>query len=224
MSRRKLWYLIGLSFVVAVIIPLSFHFLPAETQNHTISLEAKKYGYAPSRIIVNKGDTIVLKPASLDATHGFLLDGYPLEFIIRKGGTYLKYGWEDDDGKLQTDWDKVSEVEFVADKAGKFVFRCTQTCGNLHPFMTGELIVKPNTPYFLFVSLSIWMMFSLLLYFRTDTGSCFAGFKPINLLETWPWFKKIIKLRSFQFLVILPNFLVFYLFILSSLWGSPVVR
>jgi heme/copper-type cytochrome/quinol oxidase subunit 2 len=222
MSRRKVWYLIGLSFVATVIIPLSFHFLPAETQNHTISLEAKKYGYSPSRIIVNKGDTIVLKPASLDATHGFLLDGYPLEFIIRKGGTYLKYGWEDDDGKLQTDWDKVSEVEFVADKAGKFVFRCTQTCGNLHPFMTGELIVKPNTPYFLFVSLSIWMMFSLLLYFRTDTGSCFAGFKRINLLETWPWFKKIIKLRSFQFLVILPNFIVFYLFILSSLWGSPV--
>ena len=222
MSTRKLWYLIGISFVVAVIIPLSFHFLPAETQHHTISLEAKKYGYAPSRIIVSKGDTIVLKPATLDATHGFLLDGYPLEFIIRKGGTFLKYSWEDDDGKLQSDWDKVSEVEFVADKAGKFVFRCTQTCGNLHPFMTGELIVKPNTPYFLFVSLSVWMMFSLLLYFRTDTGSCFAGFKRINLLETWPWLKKIIKLRSFQFLVILPNFIVFYLFILSSLWGSPV--
>jgi polyferredoxin/plastocyanin len=222
MSRRKVWYLIGLSFVVAVIIPLSIHFLPAEKQNHTISLEAKKYGYSPSRIFVNKGDTIVLKPASLDATHGFLLDGYPIEFVIRKGGTYLKYTWEDDEGKLQTDWDKVSEVEFVADKAGKFTFRCTQTCGNLHPFMSGELIVKPNTPYYLFISLSIWIVFSLLLYFRTDNGSSFTGFKRINLLDTWPWFKRIVKLRSFQFLVILPNFIVFYLFILSSLWGSPV--
>lgn len=27
----------------------------------------------------------MLKPASLDATHGFLLDGYPVEFIMRKG-------------------------------------------------------------------------------------------------------------------------------------------
>ncbi len=46
----------------------------------------------------------------------------------------LKYTWEDDDGKVQTDWDKVSEVEFVPEKAGKFTFRCTQVCGNLHPF------------------------------------------------------------------------------------------
>jgi ferredoxin len=88
--------------------------------------------------------------------------------------------------------------------------------------MTGELIVKPNRPYYLFISLSIWLVLSLLLYIRTDTGSAFAGFKRINLFETWPWLKKIFKLRSFQFLVILPNFIVFYLFILSSLGGSPV--
>ena len=222
MSRRKVWVLIGLSLVVAVIIPLAIHFFPSETQKHTIPLEAKKYGYSPARIIVNKGDTVVLKPASLDATHGFLLDGYPLEFIIRKGGTYLKYAWEDDEGKLQTDWDKVSEVEFTADKAGKFTYRCTQTCGNLHPFMTGELVVKPNLPYFLFIALSIWVGFSLLIFFRFDNTSGTKGFRRINLLETWPWFKRLVKMRSFQFLVILPNFIVFYLFIISSLWGSPV--
>jgi hypothetical protein len=137
---------------------------------------------------------------------------------MRKGATFLKYTWEDEDGKLQADWDRVSEVEFVADKAGKFTFRCTQTCGNLHPFMTGELIVKPNTPYYLFISLSIWLVFSLLVYFRTDTGSSFSGFQNINLLEKLPWLKRVVKLRSFQFLIILPNFVVFYLFILSSLW------
>jgi polyferredoxin len=165
---------------------------------------------------------IVLKPTSLDATHGFLLDGHPIEFIMRKGAAFLKYTWEDEDGKLQADWDRVSEVEFVADKAGKFTFRCTQTCGNLHPFMTGELIVRPNAPYYLFISLSIWLVFSLLVYFRTDSGSIFSGFQRINLLEKFPWLKKIFKLRSFQFLIILPNFVVFYLFMLSSLWGSPV--
>jgi hypothetical protein len=222
MNRKKARYLIILSLILAVIIPLSIQFIPARAKTHTIDLQAKKYGYTPSRIIVNKGDTIILKPNSLDATHGFLLDGYPLEFIIRKGATFLKYTWEDDDGVLQSDWDRVPEVEFVAAKAGKFTFRCTQTCGNLHPFMTGELIVKPNSPYYLFISLSIWLVFSLLLYIRTDTGSAFEGFKPINLLETWPLLKKIFKLRSFQFLVILPNFIVFYLFILSSLGGSPV--
>jgi plastocyanin len=222
MNRKKAWIIIILTLVVAVAIPLSIQLLPAENRTHTLALEAKKYGYSPSRIIVNRGDKIVLTPTSLDATHGFLLDGHPVEFIMRKGATFLKYTWEDDDGKPQADWDRVSEVEFEADKAGKFTFRCTQTCGNLHPFMTGELIVRPNNPYYLFISLSIWLVFSLLVYFRTDSGSSFSGFRRINLLEKFPWLKKILRLHSFQFLIILPNFVVFYLFILSSLWGSPV--
>ena len=85
---------------MAVTIPLAIQYIPTETKTHTISLKAKKYGYSPSRIIVNKGDTILFKPSSLDATHGFLLDGYPLEFIMRKGATFLKYSWEDEDGHL----------------------------------------------------------------------------------------------------------------------------
>ena len=199
MSKKKFWILVGLSFVLAAIIPVSFHVFPNETQQHTISLEAKKYGYTPERIIVNKGDTVVLKPASLDATHGFLLDGYPIEFIIRKGGTYLKYTWEDDDGNLQADWDKVSEVEFIADKAGKFIFRCTQTCGNLHPFMTGELIVKPNLPYYLFVSLSIWIGFSLLIFFRYDSGAGFAAFDELTCWKPGPGSSVLSRCAVFNF-------------------------
>ena len=103
MNRKTAWHIIILSLILAVAIPLSIRFFPSETKTHIISLEAKKYGYSPSRIVVNKGDTVLLKPTSLDATHGFLLDGYPLEFIIRKGATFLKYTWEDDDGNLQND-------------------------------------------------------------------------------------------------------------------------
>jgi polyferredoxin/plastocyanin len=222
MKRKKAWIFIVLSLIAAVAVALSTQLFPAPTRTRTLALEAKKYGYSPARIVVNKGDTIVLKPASLDVTHGFRLDGYPIEFIMRRGATFLKYAYKDADGQIKADWDRVSEVEFVVDKAGKFTFRCTQTCGNLHPFMTGELIVRPNTPYTLFVSLSVWLVLSLVLYFRTDSGACFSGFKRINLLEKFPLLKKIVKLRSFQFFIILPNFVVFYLFILSSLWGSPV--
>lgn len=203
--------------------PLLIRLVPLETQTRVFAIKAQKYGYSPSRIVVNKGDTVVLKPTSLDVTHGFLLDGYPVEFIIKQQGiAYLKYDWEDDEGKLHTDWDKVSEIEFVANRSGKFTFRCMQTCGNLHPFMTGELIVRPNTLYHLFIGLSIWVVLSLLLLFRFNPEFPFAGFKRIDVLELLPWIKRIIKLRSFQFLVILPNFIVFYLFIISSLWGSPV--
>ena len=223
MKPKKIHFVILLTFALAVLIPVGIAFLPRETRTHRVSLTAGKYGYTPSRIVVNKGDTIVLKPTSRDVTHGFLLDGYPIEFIIKQQGiNYLKYTWKDDDGSLKTDWDKVSEIEFKAERSGKFTFRCTQTCGNLHPFMTGELIVRPNTPYHLFLSLSLWMTLSLLLWFRTGPELRYALFPKVNILDHFSWLKRLIKLRSFQFLVIFPNFAVFYLFILSSLWGSPV--
>jgi heme/copper-type cytochrome/quinol oxidase subunit 2/ferredoxin len=221
-QRRKI-LMISLGLALAVAIPLLIRLTPMKNRTRTIILEAKRYGYSPSRIVVNRGDKIVLKPTSLDVTHGFLLDGYPVEFIIKqKGINFLKYTWQDDQGKQHTDWDKVSEVEFVAEKAGKFTFRCTQTCGSLHPFMTGELIVRPNTFYSLFISLSMWVTFSLLLLFSGESDLLFHGFKRTNILARLPWLKTLVKLRSFQFLVLFPNLIVFYLFLLSGLWGSPV--
>ncbi len=124
-NRKKTYLLIFLSLALAVTFPLLIRLVPLETQTRVFAIKAQKYGYSPSRIVVNKGDTVVLKPTSLDVTHGFLLDGYPVEFIIKQQGiAYLKYDWEDDEGKLHTDWDKVSEIEFVANRSGKFTFRC----------------------------------------------------------------------------------------------------
>ena len=76
MNKKKTYFLIIFSLALAVLLPFLIRLLPFETRTHTISLEAKKYGYSPSRIVVNKGDKVVLKPTSLDVTHGFLLDGY----------------------------------------------------------------------------------------------------------------------------------------------------
>ena len=223
MTTQKTYFLIFTALFIAAAVPFIPRFIKAESRTHSIKLTAQKYGYSPSRIVVNKGDTVVLTPTSMDVTHGFLLDGYPIEARLKqKGITFLKYDWQDDAGNLHADWDRVSEIEFVATKSGKFTFRCTQTCGNLHPFMTGELIVKPNTLYYLFVSLSMWSVLSLLLLFWGKPNFHTAGPKRRNLLDIFPWLKRIIKLRSFQFWVILPNFIVFYLFILSSLQGSPV--
>jgi hypothetical protein len=30
------------------------------------------------------------------------------------------------------DWNRASTVKLVASRPGKFIFRCTETCGNLH--------------------------------------------------------------------------------------------
>jgi plastocyanin len=223
MTRKRVLLIIILALAVALAVPLLLRLAPHQPRKHIIELTAKKYGYSPARIKVHQGDTVVLRPTSMDVTHGFLLDGYDLEAVIKQQGlAYLKYTWTDDEGQLHTDWDKVREIEFIAGKSGKFTFRCNQTCGNLHPFMTGELVVQDNTPYHLAISLSAWLTLSLFLWFSTGYGSMTPGAWRLNLLETVPLLKRAVKARSFQFLVILPNLVFFYLFVLSALWGSPV--
>lgn len=43
-----------------------------------------------------------------------------------------------------------------------------------------------------------------------------------DLFEKFPFLKSAAKLRSFQFLVILPNLLIFYLFFVTALFGNPM--
>jgi heme/copper-type cytochrome/quinol oxidase subunit 2 len=74
---------------LALAIPLLVQFIPNKPHIRTISLKAKKYGYTPGRIVVDKGDTVILKPTSLDVTHGFLLDGYPVDAILKQQGVTL---------------------------------------------------------------------------------------------------------------------------------------
>ncbi|MFQ6616883.1 MAG: 4Fe-4S binding protein [Fidelibacterota bacterium] len=46
--------------------------------------------------------------------------------------------------------------------------------------------------------------------------------KRIDLFERFGWLHRLVKMRSFQFLVILPNLILFYLFIIAGLFGTPV--
>ncbi len=222
MSRKACLAIIALGLLVALALPFVAGQAKEKPRTRVISLTAQRYGYSPARIVVNQGDKVVLKTTSKDVTHGFLLDGYGLEAILKQQGlTYLKYSWTDEQGRSHSDWDKVRQIEFTADKQGKFTFRCNQTCGSLHPFMTGELIVKANTPYHGAVSLSLWLVGSLLLWFFRGRDRSRPPWR-VNLLEKWPLLKRVVKARSFQFVVLLPNLIFFYLLILSALWGSPV--
>jgi polyferredoxin len=222
MSKKRALFLILISLELAIIIPLGIAMLPQVAVRRHISIDAHRFGYTPSRIKVNKGDTLVLRFSSSDVSHGLHLDGYPVELIARKGVMFQRDVRQKIKTHMNADWNRVSSVKFVADRSGKFVFRCTETCGNLHPFMTGELIVSPPVFYHLFISFSIWMVFSMWIQFRYRSKAEIAGTRRINILEKAPWLSRLVNSRSFQFLFVLPNLIVFYLFLLSSLWGSPV--
>lgn len=43
-----------------------------------------------------------------------------------------------------------------------------------------------------------------------------------DLFARWPVLRRLARMRSFQFLLILPNLAMFYLFLIAALWGTPV--
>jgi len=104
-----------------------------EPKEKVITIEAKKFSYAPETVEVNKGDRVTIRFISTDVHHGLYIDGYELETNARPG----------QDGS----------ITFTADETGKFVMRCSVTCGPFHPYMIGYLKVKPD--YRLFGS--IWL-------------------------------------------------------------------
>lgn len=97
---------------------------PLKTTNREIVITARQFAYDPPVIRVNKGDRVTFKVTSKDVLHGFYIDGYNVDREIRPGESV--------------------QFTFIANKEGKFGFRCSRTCGVLHPFMIGNLIVEPN--------------------------------------------------------------------------------
>jgi heme/copper-type cytochrome/quinol oxidase subunit 2 len=98
-----------------------------------ISMKVESWKFTPNTIEVNKGDTVRLHlttaqdEVALYIGHGFGIEKYNVNAFLIKGAE-------------QT-------VEFVADKAGTFTFRCTSFCSSPeaalenHFNMVGKLIV-----------------------------------------------------------------------------------
>lgn len=111
-------------------------------ETRSIAIESQRYSYNPSIIRVKRGDRIKLTLSSKDVAHGFYLEGYDVDAKIFSPQEVL-VGRPSQKGEYK----RVRTISFTADKVGKFRYRCSLTCGYLHPFMLGELIVEPNYPY-----------------------------------------------------------------------------
>lgn len=129
MSKKTIFIIsAAVAVLLAGFLIINSNRRPADTSNAvpsgktvTISLTAKKFQFDPAQIKVNLGDRIIINFTSLDVMHGFAIDEYGINQTAGPGET--------------------KQLNFLADKAGTFTFRCSVPCGPGHLDMTGSLIV-----------------------------------------------------------------------------------
>jgi heme/copper-type cytochrome/quinol oxidase subunit 2 len=108
--------------LLALLVPLPV--VGAAPQERHVTISARSFAFEPGTVRVNRGDSVIVSLESTDAVHGLYVDGY--------------------DVATQAEPGRPGQLIFVADRSGAFRFRCNVTCGGLHPYMIGKLVVGPN--------------------------------------------------------------------------------
>ena len=93
----------------------------AHPVSRIVTVDASMTGFKPAVVHVEPGDRVTLVLRSTDVVHGLQLDGYGVSLTADPG--------------------QPASATFVAGRAGTFRFRCSITCGSLHPFLIGSLEV-----------------------------------------------------------------------------------
>lgn len=118
----------GAAAALAALVALTlFAPLPAwgaAPEERRITVNARSFAFEPGTVRVNRGDTVIIRLESSDVVHGLFVDGYEVSALAEPG--------------------RPGELRFTADRAGAFRMRCSISCGNMHPFMIGKLVVGPN--------------------------------------------------------------------------------
>jgi len=149
-GRGPLVVLLGLALLVLVAPwPLPAGAPPSgmrTPREHLVHVDARMFAYEPAVVQVNPGDRVTIELASVDVVHGLYVDGYDLNVTADPG--------------------QPATLSFVADQAGSFRFRCSVTCGAMHPFMTGRLEVGPNVTLWRVAGLAVLAALGGLWYAR----------------------------------------------------------
>ena len=117
---------------------------PLNTLEKEFHVVARQFAYDPPILRVSKGDRVTIKAESKDVLHGLYIDGYDIDQMLRPGTPV--------------------QFTFIANKEGKFGLRCSTTCGVLHPFMIGTLIVEPNYLFPGSIGLALGLAVGTLIY------------------------------------------------------------
>lgn len=145
---------------------------PPQPRDRTLTITTRQYAYDPAVLRVNRGDRVTIKLVSKDVSHGFFLEGYDIDARVTPENPVIELRHPSESEEFQD----AEEITFVADREGKFRYRCSLTCGAMHPFMQGELVVEPNRAYPASIGLSIGLVLATLLYLGStqDVGQAVA--------------------------------------------------
>ena len=176
-------------------------------EDRFFELRAKKFVYTPNIIKVNKGDTVKIRLISEDVQHGFYLDGYGLRTSAYPG--------------------QEGSLKFTADKTGRFSFRCSVTCGALHPYMIGHLYVAPNNLWLWGLlgvfGLGFISLITTLKKKQQDEKLKLFGIIPMEWRFPLTKFKPVralLKSRWFPLLPIIFNLFVFVIILMAGFLGG----
>lgn len=133
-------------------------------QERHLTITTRKYAYDPPTFRVNRGDRVHIRLSSQDVVHGFYLEGYDLDAKVTPQSPYMELHRPSGDHGAPPE--RLEEIVFVANREGKFRYRCSNTCGYLHPFMNGEMVVAPNRPYHAGIGMAVGMVLAMFVLYR----------------------------------------------------------
>ena len=94
---------------------------PPQSARH-VSIKATRYVYIPNRVVLKKGEPVVLDLMALDRIHGFQIADLHIRSDVLPG--------------------QVTEIRLTPDRAGVFPFHCDNFCGSGHEGMEAEIVVE----------------------------------------------------------------------------------
>jgi len=201
--KIKYW-IVAIILLLAILSPLPAIVYAKANTTRDFNLQARAFEYTPSVIVVQQGDRVRLSLTATDVAHGLILDYYDVELTANPR-------------------EKPATAEFIADRPGKYRFRCTVVCGPLHPFMVGELVVEPN--------MLGAFSFPLLLLVATGTMGALYVRKDRPEIPGKGWrfeltqfrvVRWILDQRWFQYSLMLPNLFFFMIIMIAAFVGTPV--
>lgn len=112
--------------LLVVVIGISTGAAPARQAAipRVIDINAERFEFRPSEIVVEEGEQVELRIRSDDTMHGFRLVGGGVNLLVPKRGK--GYG----------------VARFTGTTPGRYTFECSRMCGAGHSFMRGTLIVR----------------------------------------------------------------------------------